>query len=239
MLVRQSKPTGRTCLARRQRRDPSPANRPPVKPGSPIPIIDPGIRARLRSKLLLNDATAQIQPKIAAAQSAKTLVPLVDAIKQVSDLRAIELAAEDSDERAKQVGSDLVAHAHDLISAALRDLSARVDAIYRDASQKQFAVNPTTLMQVETNVGPSYAEDQELKNIIATCDRIIQFAGDLSAFVPGTQLQQDVTDAKTQRDRATKVPRRDFTNTTNTITTPIQVPTRIQTPIVPVPRTTP
>jgi len=237
ILARQSKPTGyvpRTPSTRATTRQAG------AKPGAPLPIVDADSR-KVAFGALFDDAMTQIHPKIAMAKNAKSLAPLVDVIKQLSDLKAIELAAEDSDQQAKQVGAELTTHAHELLADAVKSMSDRVDAIARNAAQQQMVTDPQTNMRVLQPVGPTYQEDKDLTSIVDTCQKIEQFAKDMAD--QGNQLQQDGTEARAVITRANAVPRPTITTgfgrgyNTGGYNTGQTTPGTITPPIVPVPRT--
>jgi hypothetical protein len=60
--------------------------------------------------------------------------------------------------------------------------------------------------------GMTSVESTDLKNIIATCEKIVPTANDLATVVGGSELSADATEAKRLLDRANEVLHYDYNN---------------------------
>ena len=108
----------------------------------------------------------------------------------------------------KDIGSQLAGHAHELVSDALKTMSDRVTVITRNASQTELTTNQYSNLRAYTQIGPTWAEDQELKSMQDTSEKIIQFSRDMAGSGEGDPLTKDADDARTLISRIATVPRK-------------------------------
>jgi hypothetical protein len=178
----------------------------------PIPLIEEADRKRAFAALFA-DEFATVEPKVKAATKSNGLPPVIDAIKSIGDLRAIEIAATGSSTRTKGIAADLGAHAHQLISGALRPMSARVEECWSSASRATVT---------ETSTGERYrapgmwgltsTEQNDLKAVIATCEKVQPVAGELAEVTERSELIADAQMAQKLHARATEVLTYDYPN---------------------------
>ena len=93
-------------------------------------------------------------------------------------------------------------------------------------------------------MGMTSVESGELKNTIATCEKVVPVANDLASVTGGSELQADAKEAQRVLERAKEVLNYDYANNgryprTPTGTTGTRTGTGTQTPVVPVTPTTP
>jgi hypothetical protein len=100
----------------------------------PIPIVDPASRKKALGALF-EDEWAAAGPKLKAVAEAKQLSVILDAVPMIRDLRSLELAATEKDERTKKVLGDLATRARDLLAKAVTDEGKKVDAIEKTANE--------------------------------------------------------------------------------------------------------
>src|SRR5688572_20637109 len=131
LLIRRSKPLGyvprSTQAAPAARKVDAAAVK---KANEPIPYIEPDDRKRAFAALFA-DEMAVVAPKVKAATNANGLPPIIDAIKSIGDLRALEVAATGSSAQTKAISGDLGAHAHQLIAGTLGPMERRVEECWQ------------------------------------------------------------------------------------------------------------
>lgn len=189
------------------------ARAPRAQPNQPIPLIEQADRKRAMAALLV-DEMAAAGPKIKAATQARGLPPVVDAIKTVADLRAIEIAATGTSDQTKAISGELGAHAHRLMSGALASMSAHVEECWSSASQVEYRVDRTGVMQEKLYgmLGLASAEQNALKETIATCEKIQPIASELAAVTGRAELIADAQEAAKLHARAIEVLNFDYPN---------------------------
>jgi hypothetical protein len=99
-----------------------------------IPIVEPESRKKALAALF-EDELAAASPKLKVVAEAKQLSTILEAIPFIRDLRSLELAATDKDERTKKVLGELGAHAHELLAKAVKDEGKKVDDIEKTANE--------------------------------------------------------------------------------------------------------
>jgi hypothetical protein len=99
-----------------------------------IPIVDPASRKKALGALF-EDELAASAPKLKAVAEARQLSAILEAIPFIRDLRSLELAATEKDERTRKVIGQLGAHARDLLDKAVKDEGKKVDAIEKTANE--------------------------------------------------------------------------------------------------------
>ena len=219
ILIRRSKPLGyvpRTAA-------PAPAGEPAgvkasgaaapkAQASQPIPIIEAADRKRAFAALFA-DEFAVVDPKVKAATKATGLPPIIDAIKSIGDLRALEIAANGSANQTKGITGDLGEHAHILIAGALQPMEQRVETCWNSARR------PTLTQSSSGNTyslpgmwGLNSAEQNELKNVIATCEKVQPVAHELATVTERAELIADAQMAQKLQARATEVLTYDYPN---------------------------
>jgi hypothetical protein len=101
----------------------------------PIDIIDPDSR-KTAFTALFNDMQARASTEVDAAKAGTSMPAIVQAAKDLTDLRAVEVAATGSDTQTKTMLTDLGSKASGMISDALDKMSARITAINDAADGK-------------------------------------------------------------------------------------------------------
>ena len=218
LLIRRSKPLGyvpRTSPAAAPATRPAGARLEPAPKGQanqPIPYIEAADRKRAFTALLA-DEMAVVDPKVKAATKATSLPPIIDAIKSFGDLRAVEVAASGSSAQSKAMGSDLGAHAHKLISDTLSPMERRVEECF--ASGKRVMVteySDGSRYRQPGMVGLTSAEQNDLKSIVNTCEKIQPVAAELASVTDAKELIADAQTAQRLQARATEVLKFDYPN---------------------------
>jgi hypothetical protein len=229
VLIRRAKPLGYV-----PRVAPQPA--PPRKvdaaapaaaraPGAqPIPIIEEADRTRAFAALFA-DEFATVEPKVKTATKAAGLPPVIDAIKSIGDLRAIEVAATGSSDKTKTITGDLGAHAHQLISGTLRPMSSRVEQCWESASRATVAEGSDGTRYRRPGMwGLTSTEQNDLKAIIATCEKVQPVAGELAQVTERAELIADAQQAQKLHARAVEVLTFDYPNSGRYNKTPQKTP---------------
>jgi hypothetical protein len=204
VLIKRSKPTG--YLPR------TASTQPAVKQGTPLPIMDKEQR-RIAFSALLDDELTTASPKVKAAANGNSLLPVIEACRSMIDLRAIEIAAGAGDAKTKSISERLGQRAHTLIDGALKSMNTRVEQVWGSASTTYYTEGQKTLRtHVYGMKGMTSVESGDVKNVIATCEKIIPVANDLSTVTGGTELSADATEAQRLLKRAHEVLEYDYNN---------------------------
>jgi hypothetical protein len=176
----------------------------------PISLLDVDRRADCFAAMF-NDAKFDIASKMRAAKSAKTLVPIIDAIKAVGELRTLELAAYGKDEQSVAQLDGLANQAKDLMAKAVKDLKAQADKDHDRA-------NDVLPVRIDARVGASNAQLyykkglegdmlRELNKIIAESEAIAdaarQFADISKAAAEGFGEVQEAAEKVAKSAKAT------------------------------------
>jgi hypothetical protein len=130
---------------------------------------------------MFNDAKAEIAAKVRAAKSAKTLLPIIEAIKAVSELRTLEMAAFGKDEQSTAQLDGLANQAKDMMAKAVKELKAQADKDHDRANDLlPVRIDPRT---AGVSVTPIYYKKglegdmmRELKKVIADSEAIAEAA---------------------------------------------------------------
>ena len=176
----------------------------------PISLLDVDRRADCFAAMF-NDAKFDIASKMRAAKSAKTLLPIIEAIKAVGELRTLELAAYGKDEQSAAQLDGLANQAKDMMAKAVKELKAQADKDHDRA-------NEVLPVRVDARVGASTAQlyykkglegdmMRELNKIIADCDAIAdaakQFADISKAAADGFGEVQEAAEKVSKSAKAT------------------------------------
>jgi hypothetical protein len=155
-----------------------------------------------------------VAPKVKTASSASALPPVIEAIKAVGDLRAIEIAASGSAAHAKEMTAGLGDHAHRLIAQALGPMKLRTEECWGQGSRTRYVEDKQTTLREKLYgmVGLTSTEANDLKSIIATCEKIQPVAAELAAVTERAELLADAQEAQRLHARATEVLTFDYPN---------------------------
>jgi hypothetical protein len=218
ILTRKSKATGYVSKANASLR-PAPGQKPP----GPLPIIDQADRKAAMTALFSDEFTA-IQPKLNAAKNATSLNPIADAAKTLGDMQALEVAATDSSEKTKSISAEIGDRAHTLISDALRTMQARTEEIWASASRKTYNEDQFGRKTYNTGLwGTTSTEQNDLKGIIGTCEKVTPTAQDFATVTGNAALKTDAEQAQQLWARAKEVLEYDYANAGRyKLTPPIQ-----------------
>lgn len=222
ILLRKSKTTGYT---------PKPQARtaagPSTRPTGPIPIIEEEDRKQALAALYTDEMTV-LEPKLKAAGAGNTLIPVIEVARSLSDLGAIEMAGTGANEQTKTVGGNLGKHAHTLIKDGLTAMTDRTEKIWQSASKTQRVedqYNTTFNMAGLTSI-----DANNLKDVIATSEKILVVATQLGEATGSEELKADGPAAEKIRDRAKEVLTFDYANSGRP---PTRIPTTPQRPGTP------
>ena len=220
VLVRKSKATGYVP------KPPKPGAAPATRPVAPIiPIIKPDDRKQAM-EALLNDEMAVAQPKLRAADNAQALPPIIEGVRVLFDLNALEKASTGQDAQTKGLSANMGKRAHMMISSALDNMSKRTEEIWRSASTPNRTINAVT-NTYDTN--PSMAglmsnDTKFLKQTIVDCEKIAPVAAELGTVTGGPELAGDAAAAEKLYLRAKEVLEYDYPNAGRYSRTPQQQP---------------
>ena len=101
----------------------------------PIPLSDPARRPDA-FKALLADQQADLTPKAKAAAHATSLGPIIQLIRGLGDLRAVEQMATSATKQSDALLVDLAEQAHKLMDAEVDRLAPATDTISKNAHTK-------------------------------------------------------------------------------------------------------
>jgi hypothetical protein len=210
LLIRRSKPAG--YLPRTEVKAAATGPR-AAQAVEPLSIVEEADR-KIALEALLADEMAVIEPKLKAATSATSLVPIIEATKALSDIRVLELAASGKDDRTKALSADLGTHAHQLISPEVRSMSTRVEQCWRSGSRERYATDRAGGVRDKLYglYGLNSTEQADLKKIIQTCQKLAPAAKELAAAVGTSELDIDAQTASDVLARASEVLEYDYPN---------------------------
>jgi hypothetical protein len=152
----------------------------------PIPILDRILR-KAAYDALFADELAPLQLKAKAAANARSLVPIAEASKLLSAVRAVERVSTGSNKQTEQITADLTKQSLKLFNDALNDLSTKTQRISDSANRVvtenvNFTdANGRTYMQQQTHrKGLAPQDAQVLKGIKTECEKIPVAASELA-----------------------------------------------------------
>jgi hypothetical protein len=152
----------------------------------PIPILDRILRKAAYDALFADDL-APLQAKAKAAAVSKSLVPIAEASKLLSSVRAVERVSTGSNKQTEQITADLAKQSLKLFNDALEDLSTKTqrisDSANRVVTETVNFTDPSgrTYQQQQTHrkgLGPQ--DGATLKGIKTECDKIPAAAAELA-----------------------------------------------------------
>jgi hypothetical protein len=213
LLIRRSKATGYVPRTAAKPADSNPPALTRAKLEPSLPIVEEADR-KIALEALLADEMAVIEPKLKAATSATSLVPIIEATKALSDIRVLELAASGKDDRTKALSADLGTHAHQLISPEVRSMSTRVEQCWQSGSRERYATDRAGGVRDKLYglYGLNSTEQGDLKKIIQTCQKLAPAAKELAAAVGTSELDIDAQSASDVLARASEVLEYDYPN---------------------------
>jgi len=178
----------------------------------PIPFIEPADRKRAFAALFA-DEFASVEPKVKAATKASGLPPVVDALKSIGDLRAVEIAATGTSAKTKSITGDLGAHAHQLISGTLTPMERRVEECWNSARRQTVSQGSDGNTYRQPGMwGLNSTEQNDLKAVIATCEKVQPVANEMASVTERTELIADAQTAQKLHARAVEVLTFDYPN---------------------------
>lgn len=160
-------------------------------PLQPISILDLKQRKAAYAALLA-DVKTEMAPKVKAATAGKTLLPIVDLVKNVGDLRAVEHAATGDTKDSDALLKDVEGHAGDLMANETERDEKRTDRIASLANERiplqdllvggvvAGRAQPTELQSRFRLKGLEVQDTKDLKEIIDTCGKIAAVAHDFA-----------------------------------------------------------
>jgi hypothetical protein len=170
--------------------------------GKPAPIDILNLQTRKDAMAaLFNDESKPALAKVESLKKQKALKPVMDGIRDLSTLRALELAATESDAATKQAISQLGSHANQLMADALKNMSTKVEQIATNANKTTNSQQTLPDGRVEVVInkqGLNSTDKAALKDVIATCtnigtacDEFVTALGSDGSGFAGTKGQSD------------------------------------------------
>lgn len=161
---------------------------PKTPPAKPIGILDMAQR-KTAFTALLADLRAEVGAKAKTAKAGKSLPPIIEAVRSISDMRAVEMIATESDAESQQFAKDLAGQAKTLMGDAVQTMSKRATEIDTDAnaavtspargsSGKYKPANTNTQEQSARKSGLTTKMTNELKQIVDSCTKLENVAKD-------------------------------------------------------------
>lgn len=161
---------------------------PKTPPAKPIGILDMAQR-KAAFTALLADLRAEVGAKAKTAKSGNSLPPIIEAVRSISDMRAVEMIATESDTESQQLAKDLAGQAKTLMADAVQSMSKRATEINTDAnaavasparaaSGKYKPANTNTPEQKAHKFGLTTKMTNELKQIVDSCTKLDGVAKD-------------------------------------------------------------
>ena len=137
---------------------------------------------------LLADMNAEVTAKIKTAKAGKTLPPIIEAVRSITSMRAVELMAQDSDSDSQKVADALAAQAKTMMTDTLTPMTKLAKEIDDDANT--LVLNPQmrspgraiggTTTDTFHKRGLTTKSTSQLREIIDTSVKIASVAKDFS-----------------------------------------------------------
>lgn len=174
----------------------------PAAPTAPISILDLTQR-KAAYQALLTDVKAELAPKAKSATAGKTLVPVVDLVRQLGDLRAVEQAATGATTDTDKLLDELADHARGLMADEVDRLDKRTDRISTVANEHIPIIDLSPSYNSGTRFklkGLEVQDQKDLKEAIDTCGKIAAVAHDFAdvgsaSTAPFQKIQKDADKA--------------------------------------------
>jgi hypothetical protein len=119
---------------------------------APINLLDVTKR-KAAYVALLEDMRAEVAAKAKAAKAGKTLPPIVEAVRGITGMRAVELMAKGTDADSQKLADDLAAQAKALMGDASTAMAKRAKEIDADANSIIPNLNNNAANNGRTNTG--------------------------------------------------------------------------------------
>ena len=186
----------------------------------PVDLSDPEKRKDAFA-LMLAEQKDEVAPKLKAAQNAKTLQPVIDALQAAGGLRTLELAATGEDAQVSGMTKDLAGRAEKMMADAIKDMTDTVKQIEESANRLQESFAPVRSPGV---AGGVYAERsykkrglmtpdvRDLKRVISDCKKLVPTSRELAEKLgdSGEVFKQVGKDAVEVGNKADEVLRADY-----------------------------
>jgi hypothetical protein len=190
----------------------------------PIDISVPETR-KAAFAALLEEEKAEAAPALKAAKGAKTLPPIVEALKRIADLRMLELAATGADAAADETTQALSDQALKLMSDAVEDMAALVKDVDASANELVPIAVPgrgaggrtATLEPSVRRRGLNTPDMQDLKRTIADLKKLVPMARELAEVLgdAGKGFAKVAEDGAAVGNKAHEVLTTDYGNDTS------------------------
>jgi hypothetical protein len=184
----------------------------PLAP-KPIAILDRAARPAAY-KALFEDSLTEVKARVAAAQGAVTMGPILDAAKALATLRALEKAGTNDEIQSKPLATALAASASVLLGNSVAAMNAAVDAIAAGANLVYAVpiqrVDPVSgvraIDQITRRRGLVNDEPAQLRSLQQTCAQIVTACYDLHLALDATDPFAGIaSDANTLAQKAGQV----------------------------------
>jgi hypothetical protein len=195
----------------------------PGKGGKAEPIdITTAEKRKAAFAALLEEEKATAAPTLKAAQKAKSLPPISDALKQAADLRMLELAATGADAETSKMIEEVAGQGQKLMGDAVKDMADLVKAIEASANDVQPVAVPARgpggrgpiMYQSAKRKGLTTRDMQDLKRVIGDLKKLLPMARDLAAELgeQGKPFEKIADDGEATGNEAQKVLTTDYAN---------------------------
>ena len=160
---------------------PKPTKGDTAKP-TPISVVEEADRKKA-FEALWTDEWATVSPKLEKFKAEKSLPPVMDAVKLVGSVRAIDVAAHGEATESAAAMTDLGDHARTMINEALTTMMSRIATIETEANKTQNTQigDGGGGVFISTKRGLYSPDTKELKGIIDTCGKIAPASAELAA----------------------------------------------------------
>ena len=191
----------------------------------PIDIADPEKRKEAFASLLAEEK-AEAAPKLKAARDAKTLPPIIEALKLIGDMRMLELAATGADGGADDSSKSLTDQALKLMSDAVKDMADLVADVEVAANDLQEISVPArgpngtaTLDRTYRRRGLMTQDTRDLKSTIADLKKLVPLARELAKSLgdEGKPFEKLAEDGAAVGNKAHEVLTTDYSNDAGTM----------------------
>jgi len=164
----------------------------PAEPGQPRPqAIDIEASESRKQALaaLFSEELRTVLARIESLKKRNSLPPVMEALKQVAELRRLELAATGSDTTCRQILAELTAHTNSLLSDAISTMSQQVQQIAQLANQTTTTTDTERgrSRTITRKRGLTSVEQKKLNDVIRTCRDIQRACDELSAAMQTAQ----------------------------------------------------
>jgi hypothetical protein len=188
----------------------------------PIDVSDPEKRKDAFAALLA-EQKEEVAPKVKAAQNAKTLQPVIDALQAAGGMRTLELAATGEDGQVSTMVRDLSGRAQKMMADAVKDMGDTVKDIEQAANDLKEVRVPVRTPGIGGGVsaersykkrGLTTPDVKDLKRVIADCQKLVPAVKELIEKLgdSGEEFKQIGKDAVDVGTKAHEVLTTDYAN---------------------------